>query len=123
MVLVDTSVWILHLREGNSELVKLLNDGKVASHPLVIGELACGNLANRTVILSLLQALPKSLQARDEEVLAFITSKRLMGQGLGYIDIQLLASAVLTGVSLWTLDKRLEQAAKALRVNYNFNSR
>ena len=117
MVLVDTSVWVSHLRGGNVRLVNLLNDGKVVCHPFIIGELACGNLRSRTDILSLLQSLPMSVEAEHEEVLAFIESSRLMGKGLGYVDIHLIASAVLTEVSIWTLDKRLEQVANTLRIN------
>ncbi|MDI6632244.1 MAG: PIN domain-containing protein, partial [Thermoanaerobacteraceae bacterium] len=100
MVLVDTSVWVLHLRERNTELEKLLNDGDVVCHPFIIGELACGNLKNRSEILSLLQALPMATQAEHEEVMQFIDKYRLMGKGLGYIDMHLLASALLTEVPI-----------------------
>ena len=114
MVLVDTSVWVSHLRETHAGLVDLLNDGKVACHPVVVGEIACGNVKNRTSILSLLEALPMALQVEHEEVLAFIDNHDLMGKGLGYIDVHLLASAVLSGLPLWTLDKKLEKAAELL---------
>ncbi|MEK6790901.1 MAG: type II toxin-antitoxin system VapC family toxin [Deltaproteobacteria bacterium] len=107
MVLVDTSVWVAHFRAGDSELERLLNHGQVICHPFVVGELACGNLKNRTEILSLLQALPTALVLDHDEVLRFVDTHRLMGRGLGYIDIHLLASAMLTNASLWTLDKRL----------------
>jgi predicted nucleic acid-binding protein len=107
MILVDTSVWVSHLRKGNPELEKLLNDGDVISHPFVIGELACGNIKNRTEILTLLQALPMATQAEHEEVMQFIENNQLMGEGLGYIDVHLIASAALTSVQIWTLDKRL----------------
>lgn len=118
MVLVDTSVWISHLRDTHPVLAGLLNDGEVACHPFVIGELACGNLMNRTAILWCLQALPTALLADHKEVLTFIEDHDLMGKGLGYIDVHLLASAVLTGFSLWTLDKRLEGVAGALHCRY-----
>jgi predicted nucleic acid-binding protein len=111
MVLVDTSVWVLHFREGNAELTDLLNNGEVVIHPFIIGELACGNLKNREMILLLLESLPMSIEAEHEEVLAFIERNRLMGKGLGYVDAHLITSAILTGISLWTLDKRLEQIA------------
>ncbi len=111
MVLVDTSVWVSHLREGNINLADLLQNGEVVSHPFVVGELACGNLKNRALILSLLKSLPMSIEAEHEEVLAFVEGNRLMGKGLGYVDAHLLTSAVLSEVSLWTLDKRLEQVA------------
>jgi predicted nucleic acid-binding protein len=117
MVLVDTSVWISHLREGNAELADLLNDGMVLCHPFVLGELACGNLKDRATILSYLELLPMSIEAELEEVRAFIDDKRLMGKGLGYIDIHLLASTLLTGVSFWTLDKKLAQTAETLKIN------
>ena len=114
MVLVDTSVWVSHLRETHAGLVHLLNDGEVACHPFIVGELACGNVKNRTAILSLLEALPMALLAEHEEVLAFIDNHGLMRKGLGYIDVHLLASAVLSGLTLWTFDKKLEKAAEVL---------
>jgi hypothetical protein len=117
MVLVDTSVWVSHLREKNARLVNLLNDGEVVCHPFVVGELACGNLRNRAEILSLLKSLPMSIEAEHEEVLQFIDSNKLMGKGLGYMDIHLMASAVLTGIPIWTLDKKLDQIANVLRIS------
>ncbi len=111
MVLVDTSVWISHLRDGDIRLATLLNDGQVTSHPFIIGELACGNLKNRSEILSLLQALPCAVQAEHHEILQFIENYKLMGKGLGYVDVHLLGSALLTGIPLWTLDKRLNKVA------------
>jgi predicted nucleic acid-binding protein len=118
MVLVDTSVWISHFRDGNIELANLLNDGSVLCHPLIAGELACGNFKDRTVILSFLQLLPMSIEAGHEEVLAFIENYHLMGKGLGYVDVHLIASAVLMGVPIWTLDKKLAQTAHGLHVRY-----
>ena len=118
MVLVDTSVWVSHLRDGNAELANLLNDGKVLCHPLILGELACGNLKDRAVILSFLQLLPMSIEAEHDEVLSFIENNRLMGKGMGYVDVHLITSAVLTGVPVWTLDKKLAQAADSLYVKY-----
>ena len=118
MVLVDTSVWVSHLRDGNDELASLLNDGRVLCHPLVLGELACGNLKDRAVILSFLQLLPMSIEADHDEVLSFIENNRLMGKGMGYVDVHLITSAVLTGVPVWTLDKKLAQAADSLYVKY-----
>ncbi len=118
MVLVDTSVWVSHLREMHTGLAGLLNDGDVACHFFIVGELACGNLKNRTTILSLLEALPMAAAAEHEEVLAFIESHNLMGRGLGYVDIHLLASAALSRFPIWTLDKKLAQVAHMLGVNY-----
>lgn len=118
MVLVDTSVWVSHLRDGNTELADLLDKGTVLCHPLIVGELACGNLKDRAIILSFLQLLPISIEAEHEEVLSFIENSHLMGKGIGYVDVQLVASAVLTGVPIWTLDKKLAQVADGLHVKY-----
>ena len=118
MVLVDTSVWVSHLRDGNSALADLLNDGRVLCHPFIVGELACGNLKDRVVILSYLQLLPMSIEAEHHEVLSFIENHRLMGKGLGYVDVHLITSAVLTGVPVWTLDKKLSRAAESLHIKY-----
>ena len=118
MVLVDTSVWVSHFLDGSIELANLLNDARVLCHPLIVGELACGNLKDRAVILSFLQLLPMSIEAEHEEVLSFIENNRLMGKGIGYVDVQLIASAILTGVPIWTLDKKLAQAADGLHIKY-----
>lgn len=118
MVLVDTSVWVSHLREGSIELANLLNDGSVLCHPLIVGELACGNLKDRAAILSFLQLLPMSIEAEHEEVISFIENNRLMGKGIGYVDVQLIASAILTGVPIWTLDKKLAHVADVLHIKY-----
>ncbi len=118
MVLVDTSVWVSHLRETHVGLVDLLNDGEIACHPFIVGELACGNLKNKTIILALLEALPMTCLVEHSEVLAFIDAHDLMGKGLGYIDVHLLASAVLTGLPIWTFDKKLEQVADMLHHRY-----
>ena len=116
MILVDTSVWVEHLRSGTIGLETLLLDGDVVCHPFIIGELACGNLKNREVLISLLQELPLAIQADDDEVVQFIEDHKLMGKGLGYIDIHLLMSAMLTTISLWTLDKRLHDVSIKLRL-------
>jgi hypothetical protein len=117
MVLVDTSVWVAHLREGNDDLARLLNNGDVTCHPLIVGELACGNLKNRSEILSLLRSLPMAIEAEHEETLQFIEKNRLMGRGLGYIDVHLMASSVLTRTPLWTLDKRLNEISTEIGIN------
>lgn len=114
MILVDTSVWVEHLRSGTVGLEALLNDGQVVCHPFIIGEIACGNLKNRTEILSLLQDLPMASLADDDEVIQFIEDRKLMGKGLGYIDIHLLISALLTRIPLWTTDKRLHDVSLTL---------
>lgn len=122
MVLVDTSVWVAHLRSTHAGLADLLTDGEVACHPFVVGELACGNLKNRTEILSLLEALPTVTAAEHEEVLSFIESHSLMGKGLGYVDVHLLASVALSRLPIWTLDKKLNQIADSLGFSYRTNS-
>ena len=111
MVLVDTSIWVTHLRHGAIGLEALLHGSRVVCHPFIVGELACGNLQNRSEIISLLQRLPGAIRAEHEEIMKFIENYRLMGKGLGYIDIHLLASAMLTGIPLWTLDKKLNEVA------------
>ena len=118
MVLVDTSVWVSHLRHANEDLRKLLHGGEVVCHPFIVGELACGNLKNRNEILTYLQSLPMTILAEDQEVLRFIEDHRLMGKGLGYIDAHLIASAVLTNVLLWTLDKTLDKFTEKLGISY-----
>jgi len=118
MVLVDTSIWVSYLKSGNVRFKELLQDGKVISHPFIIGELACGNLKNRREILSLLNALPGAVTASHEEVLQLIENHRLMGLGLGYVDVHLLAAALLTTVPLWSNDRNLREAAIRLQVAY-----
>ena len=119
MILVDTSVWVRHFRGGDPHLEELLNNGEVMCHPFIVGELACGNLKNRHEVLSLLQLLPLATQAKHEEILQFIEQNHLMGKGLGYIDVHLSASAVLTGEAMWTYDKRLDEANDWLGIRYN----
>jgi predicted nucleic acid-binding protein len=118
MVLVDTSIWVSHLRDGNVGLEKLLNGGEVVCHPFIVGELACGNLKNRHEILMYLQSLPMTMLAEDGEVLKFVENHQLMGKGLGYIDVHLMAAAVLTDVPLWTLDKTLAKTTMKIGINY-----
>jgi len=118
MVLVDTSVWVAHLRKGDIRLKSLLNDGLAVCHPFIVGELACGNLKNRAEVLSLLQTLPSAVRAEHEDVMSFIEKYHLMGKGLGYVDMHLLASAFLSNIPLWTLDKKLNQTASLLKKAY-----
>ena len=112
MILVDTSVWVEHLRRGLSHLATLLQEGSVLIHPWVIGELACGNLRNCADVLELLQGLPAAIVASDGEVLLLIEREQLMGRGIGYVDAHLLASAKLSHAQLWTQDRRLAALAK-----------
>lgn len=120
MILVDTSVWIDHLRSGEPTLAAALEGGQVMMHPFVIGELACGNLANRSEVLELLGDLPAAPTATNPETLNFIERRALMGRGIGYIDVHLLASAVLSGDGrLWTRDWRLAAAATELELAFD----
>ena len=118
MILVDTSVWINHLRKGDRHLEKLLFDGDVICHTHIIGELACGNIKNRKEIISLLQALPMAPQIEFSEYLYFIKKNQLNGRGIGFVDIHLLASAQLGQLQLWTVDKKLKAAATKFGLNY-----
>lgn len=120
MVLVDTSVWIDHLRKADAELSRLLNAGRVLVHPCVIGELACGNLRGRTGFLALLSRLPHSRVANDHEALELIELRRLAGRGIGWVDVHLLASSLLTACDLWTRDRALRQAAVDLGMAAQF---
>ncbi len=112
MILVDTSVWVEHLRHGLPRLATHLQEGAVLIHPWVIGELACGNLRNRSQVLELMQGLPAATVASDAEVLLLIERDRLMGRGIGYMDAHLLASARLSHCRLWTQDRRLAGVAE-----------
>ena len=118
MVLVDTSVWVEHLRRGEPRLAVLLGSAEALCHPFIVGELACGNLRNRAEILGLLQALPTVDRASDEEVLEFIERNGLHGGGLGLVDMHLLASCVLSRRQIWTLDTSLARGAAALGLQY-----
>ncbi|MCX5952028.1 MAG: type II toxin-antitoxin system VapC family toxin [Cyanobacteria bacterium] len=111
MILADTSVWVEHLRHGLPRLATLLQGGEVLIQPWVIGELACGNLRNRSQVLELLQGLPAATVASDAEGLLLIERDRLMGRGIGYIDAHMLASARLSHCRLWTQDRGLATVA------------
>ena len=115
MILVDTSIWVQHLRAGDPVLTQLLDDSRVLSHPWVVGELALGRLVRRAELLTLLASLPQAVVATDEEVLTLIGRHELYGLGIGYVDAQLLAATKLTpAAGLWTRDKRLQAAAAHL---------
>jgi len=112
MLLADTSIWIGHFRGQEPGLAPLLRDGVVLMHPFVAGELACGNLRRRVRLLTELNSLPAALLARNDEVLSLIEVRKLWGQGIGWTDAHLIASALLSGCVLWTLDERLKKAAR-----------
>ena len=117
MILVDTSVWIDHLRAGNEVLEGLLNNARVLGHPFVTGELALGNLRQRALVLGALRELPQAMVASDEEVFHFIQREALFGRGIGYVDAHLLAAVRLTAdASLWTRDRRLHAVADRLEL-------
>jgi predicted nucleic acid-binding protein len=117
VILVDTSVWVQHLRTGSAHLQALLQEGQALCHPFVVGELACGNLRGRGELLGLLMALPEARLAEHQEVLHLLDSAHLYGRGLGWIDLHLLVSSLLSGCTLWTLDRPLQRAAAALNVS------
>jgi predicted nucleic acid-binding protein len=115
VILVDTSVWVDHLRANDKALIALLATGAVLSHPFVIGELALGNLRHREIVLSALADMPRASVATDAEVLHFIERNALFGRGIGHIDAHLLAAVQLTAdAALWTNDKRLRGVAAQL---------
>ncbi len=120
MILVDTSVWVDHLRSGDERLADLLNRSQVLIHPFVIGELACGNLRKREEVLRLLKDLPQAVVASQEEGLHLIERKKLMRLGIGFIDVHLLASAVLSDTAaIWTRDKCLQKVARKLELAFD----
>lgn len=124
MILVDTSVWIDHFRRADALLAALLEDQQAATHPFVLGELACGNLRNRAEILTLMRALPSAPCANTDEMIVFIEKYGLHGKGIGFIDAHLLAAAVLEpGTQLWTRDKCLHAVARELNLAFNERTR
>ena len=115
MILVDTSVWVDHLRSGDHALGQLLDSAQVLGHCFVTGEVALGNLRERALVLGALRELPQAAVASDDEVLHFIDRQALFGLGIGYVDAHLLAAVQLTaGAKLWTRDKRLQTVAAQL---------
>jgi predicted nucleic acid-binding protein len=120
LILVDTSVWVDHLRRGDPGLIALLERAAVVMHPFVMGEIACGSLKDRQSLLELLHDLPRAVIATDDEAMQFIERHRLYGKGIGYIDVHLLASVALTGgAQLWTRDQRLRQVAATMGFAYS----
>jgi len=111
VILVDTSVWIAHLRWQLPDLAALLEEERVLTHPFVIGEVACGQIRQRSEILRLLNELPAPVSASHDEVLRMIEDRKLWGKGIGFVDFHLLASAMLGRCQLWTTDRRLSEVA------------
>ena len=118
MILVDTSIWISHFKHTNLKLQQLLEAGEVATHPYVLGELVCGGIINRAEIFSLLQELPAYSPISSIEFLHFVQSYSLAAQGIGFVDVHLLASAVLNSDFLWTLDKKLALIAANFQIAF-----
>jgi len=116
VILADTSVWVQHLRSGDTRLVDALEAGRVCIHPFIKGEIACGNVKNRTELLELLGHLPSATVATDAEALVFLERHKLMGRGIGFVDAHLLASAALSAATLWTHDRRLAAVATELKL-------
>ena len=117
MILVDTSVWVEHLRHGQPRLAAHLVAAEVVGHPFVLGELALGHLRRRDEILGLLTALPQVEPVSHEEVLEFVARRDLVACGIGWVDVHLLAAAALSGARLWTLDRRLATVAARLELD------
>jgi len=116
VILVDTSVWVDHFRGADARLTELLIDGQVMSHAFVAGELACGNLRRRAEVLTLLAELPQLPTLATADAMGFVEANRLMGKGLGWVDVHLLASAFASRERLWTKDRRLAEAAHRLGI-------
>jgi predicted nucleic acid-binding protein len=111
-VLVDSSVWVGHFKQRNEHLVTLLEADSVVCHPFIVAEVACGTPPSRKAIISLLSELEHALMASHDELLALLDARQLYGRGCGFVDLSLLASALLSeGTQIWTLDKRFEQLA------------
>jgi predicted nucleic acid-binding protein len=118
MILVDTSVWVDHFHQSDEYLKELLLSNQVCIHPFILGELSCGNIRNRKEVLSLLRTLKSIDLVLDEEVFILIEERKLFGKGLGFIDIHLLASALIHQVPIWTRDKSLRLVAGQLDISY-----
>ncbi len=115
MIIVDTSIWVDHLRTGHPALERLLDTGQTLGHPWVIGEIAMGQLTRRREVIGLMRGLPQAVVATADELLTFVDQHQLYGSGIGYVDAQLLASTRLTAdARLWTGDRRLAAAARRL---------
>ncbi len=119
MVLVDTAVWVNHFRYGNKDLGVLIENNEAAIHPFIINELACGHLHNRVEIFDILSQLPTVKKVEDDEVLVFIENFKLYGIGIGMVDVYLLASALLSGVKIWTYDKKFIDITKDMNLHYD----
>jgi predicted nucleic acid-binding protein len=121
VILIDTSVWIDHLRVRDETLSRLLRNGDVLMHPFIIGELALGYLKQRDMLLGEWSKLPSAEMATHAEVIRLVGEQKLFGLGLGYVDAHILAALRLTPSSLlWTRDKRLSEVAGGLNISRFF---
>ena len=118
MVVVDTSIWIDFLYKGNSNMEELLINGNVATHEFIIGELSCGNIKNRESFFEMIKKLPAVESVLFNEIIFFINKHKLYGKGLGLIDCHILASVYLHNFKLWTKDKKLNQQAEELFIQF-----
>lgn len=118
MILVDTSVWVDHLRRSDVGLKRVLEANQVLCHPFIIGELACGHLRDRAAVLDALKDVSSAPVASNNEVMMLLDRHKLSGRGIGWVDVHLLASTLLVAGRLWTRDKRLTAVAQRLDVAY-----
>ena len=115
-ILADSSIWMDYLRHKDAMLQLFIDDGTLCIHPFIIGEIALGHLNPRARILFDIDQLPKIMQVEDHEALALIEKHKLFGTDIGYIDVHLLASALISSAALWTRDKALHAAAEKLGI-------
>ena len=121
MILVDTSVWVDHLRDSNAVLLNLIAEGVMLHHPFVTAELALGKLPDRDRFCAMLHGLPQAVPVSSEDLATFVVERELLGAGLGMVDAHLLASTILDGQNvLWSTDRRLANQAQRLGVAYHF---
>jgi predicted nucleic acid-binding protein len=118
MILADTSIWVDFFRRGSAPFAECLHRGQIATHSVVIGELATGNLSKRSETLASMTRLPRATEGSARECLLYLESHRLFGRGIGWNDIQLLVAAQLTHLPLWTLDTKLAQISGELHLAY-----
>lgn len=122
MILVDSAIWVDHIRHKMPRLIRLLEDGQGLCHPFVIGEIALGSLRDRQFVLESLSSLPQAPVADHGELLFLLEERRLYSLGIGYVDLHLIASCLLLpGTLLWTRDRRLKTAARQLGIDYSWD--